>query len=166
MKYLLFLIFPVFYGCQTEKVISKYPAQVGDIQFDKNTDEPLFKKCGEAQDYSFQYYNFGGIQYEGEKITIQRDLEKLNISGDKNLNSYLTIRFVVNCEGKTGMFRIDSMDFNYKKMPVDQNLGDQLLNFTQSLKGWVPKKAGNHPVDYYQYLTFKIEHGKISEILP
>ena len=164
---LIILLTPLLINCQTEKAaVSKYPAQVGDITFNEKEDGSDFKKCGEGQSYSFQYYSIDGFQYKGEKIAIQNDLQKLHISGDKSLNIYITIRFIVNCEGKTGMFKMQGMDFNYKEIPLDKKLGEQLLNFTKSLKGWVPKKIQNHQIDYYQYLTYKIENGKVSEILP
>ena len=42
--YLLFIL-PLFFSCQSEKTISKYPAHVGDIQFDEKVDDANFKKC-------------------------------------------------------------------------------------------------------------------------
>ena len=166
MKYLLFLILPILISCQTENAISKYPKFVGDIQFDAKLDHADFKKCGEGQDYSFQYYYSDTFQYKGEKIAIINEFEKQNISGEKSSNGYIIIRFLVNCEGKTGMFRMQKLDSNYKETPSDEKLGEQLLNFTKSLKGWIPKKIETKPVDYYQYLNFKLQDGKIVEILP
>lgn len=165
MKHLLFLILPLLFSCQTEKVVSKYPAQVGDIQFDEKIDAADFKKC--LFDLSsFQYYNFDGFQYKGEKLEIEKKLEKLNLKNDKNSNGYVTIRFVVNCEGKAGMLRVQQMNENYKETTFDKKLIDQLLNLTKSLKDWFPKEYLGIKINYYQYLTFKIENGKISEILP
>lgn len=156
----------MFFSCQAEKTVSNYPKFVGDIEYDTKIDYSNFKKCGEGQGYSFQYYDSNGFQYKGEKIAIIRALEKQNISGEKSTNGYITIRFVVNCEGNTGMFRMQKLDKNYKEIHLDEKLGEQLLNFTKSLNGWLPKIIQNKPVDYYQYLTYKIEDGKIVEILP
>ncbi|MEF9480397.1 hypothetical protein OWR28_24350 [Chryseobacterium sp. 1B4] len=41
-----------------------------------------------------------------------------------------------------------------------------MLQFTKSLDGWMPKEIQGLKVDYYQYLTYKIENGKVSEVLP
>ena len=162
--YLLFIL-PLFFSCQSEKTISKYPAHVGDIQFDEKVDDANFKKCF-VYPFSFQYYNFDGFQYKEEKLEIEKKLERLNLKSDKNPNGYITIRFIVNCEGKPGMFRIQQMNENYKATVFDKTFTNQLLEFTKSLNEWIPKEYLGIKINYYQYLTFKIKDGKISEILP
>jgi len=162
---ILFLL-PILFSCQSEKSISVYPNQVGDIVFDKNTDNPDFKRC-QSKDFGLQYYNDSkGFQYEGEKFAVVQELEKLNLSSSKKINGYITIRFVVNCEGKTGLFRIQQMNDNYLEEKPDKDFSAKLLNFTQSLNGWIPKEISGRKIDYYQYLTYKITNGKVSEILP
>lgn len=160
---------PMLISCQSEKTyVSKYPAQVGDIAFDEKLDDADFKRCLPENSYAYQYYNgnSSGIQYKGEKLSIIRKLEKENIQLSKDISGYIIIRFVVNCEGKAGIFRMKQMDENYTEKELDKNLSDQLLYFTKNLNGWIPKEIQGKKVDYYQYLTFKIEHGKVSEILP
>lgn len=169
MKNILFLLLfaSVFIQCQTEKeMISKYSAQVGDIIFDEKIDDSKFKRCFE-KDLGFQYYNDSkGFEFEGEKIAIINQLEKLKIQGNKDSNGYITIRFLVNCEGKSGLFRTKSINFNYIEEDFDEKLANQLLSFTKNLQGWKIKEAEGFKLDYYQYLTYKIEDGKVSEILP
>ncbi|PKF72896.1 hypothetical protein [Chryseobacterium sp. PMSZPI] len=155
-------------SCQTER-ISKYPKTVGDIEFDTTQDAADFKKCGKAKDWpvSFQYYQ--GVKqfdYKGEKIAIVEKLNKENIESEKNINGYITVRFLVNCEGKTGLFRLKHMNSEWKDAMLDQELENKLLQFTKSLDGWKPKEIEGFKVDYYQYLTYKIENGKVSEVLP
>lgn len=162
--YILFLL-PILFSCQSEKTLTVYPNHVGDIEFDESIDGSDFKKC--FVDFSsFQYYNFDGLQYKGEKFEIEEKLEKLNLQTDKKSNGYVTIRFVVNCDGKTGMFRIQQMNENYTEKQFDKKFVDKLLNFTRSLNGWIPKEYSGIKINYYQYLTFKIQDGKIAEILP
>ena len=163
--YILFLL-PILFSCQSEKTVTVYPNQVGDIIFDKNIDDPNFKRCMD-KDYGIQYYNDEkGFQYKGEKIEIVQALEKLKLSSSEKINGYVTIRFVVNCEGKTGLFRTLQMNENYQQENFDKQFVEKLLNFTQSLTGWLPKEIQGHQLDYYQYLTYKITDGKVSEILP
>ena len=168
MKKIIFLIFVfcnLLYNCQTEKSVSKYPYQVGDIEYDAKLDDPNFKVCNYPKVY--QYYNFGdGFDYEAEKTTIIEELEKLNLYDPTKKSGYITIRFVVNCEGKTGWFRLTEMDSNYQETKFDSKFSQSLLDFTKNLKGWKTKIAKEKNVDYYQYLTFKIKDGKVSEILP
>ena len=58
------------------------------------------------------------------------------------------------------------MNENYVEENFDKDLTAKLLNFTKSLNGWVPKEIEGYKLDYYQYLTYKITNGKVSEILP
>ena len=166
-KILIFLFFSIFVSCQTEqKAVSKYPADVGDIEFDEKLDDLNFKICPNDK-FTFQYYNTGNaMEYSGEKIEIERKLESLNIKNNEQQNGYITIRFLVNCEGNTGKFRVQQLDENYKKILFDEKFTNQILKFTKNLNGWVIKEYEGSKVNYYQYLTYKIEDGKISEILP
>jgi hypothetical protein len=163
---LIILLIPLLINGQIEKVISKYPAHVGDIVFDEKQDDPDFKKCID-RDSGIQYYNDSkGFQYKGEKIAVEEKIKSLNLQSNKSSNGYITIRFLVNCEGKTGMFRMQQMNKDYKEKIFDKGLSDTLLSFTRNLQGWIPKQIKGKKVDYYQYLTYKIDNGKVSEILP
>ena len=171
MKNFLFLIFliPFLSNCQSEKTaVSKYPAHIGNVEFDEKIDDTSFKRCLPEGSYAYQYYSgdSAGIQYKGEKLEIIRILEKEKIQSSKDINGYITVRFVVNCEGKAGIFRMQQMDKEYKEKELDQKFSEQILSFTKKLNGWIPQEIQGIKVDYYQYLTFKIEHGKVSEILP
>jgi len=44
-------------------------------------------------------------------------------------------------------------------------VGNAFVN-KKSLKGWKVKQMESKKIDYYQYLTYKIENGKIVEVLP
>ena len=164
MKFLflniLFISFLV--SCQTVEKLSQYPKQVGDIEFDKNLDDLNFKICN--NDKTFQYYNLEkGFKYKGEKLAIlDKFKNSFKFQSKNSENGYITIRFLVNCEGKTGMFRVQEMNFNYQKTEFDRNLVQELLKFTKNLDGW----ENFQKIDYYQYLTYKIENGKVVKILP
>ena len=96
----------------------------------------------------------------------KKKLEKSNLISDKNSTGYITIRFVVNCEGKTGMFRVQQMDEDYNETIFEENIVSIILKFVKSLDGWIVQSYKGQTVDYYQYLTFKIENGIVKEILP
>ena len=168
MKSILYIFFllPILFSCQAEKTVTVYPNQVGDTVFDKSKDDPAFKRCMN-KDYGIQYYNDSkGYQYNGEKIAIKQALDHLKLSSSQQINGSVTIRFLVNCEGKTGLFRVQQMDENYTEAYFDKEFVEKILDFTKSLNGWLPKEYQGHKIDYYQYLTYKIENGKIAEILP
>ncbi|MBB6371124.1 hypothetical protein [Chryseobacterium shigense] len=147
--------------------MSKYPVTVGDIEFDEKLDDPAFKKCTPEKLISIQYY-YGTkeFDYKGEKLAIIEKLQKEKISSESKMNGYITVRFLVNCEGKTGLFRVQQMNADLKETAPDKELGEKLLRFTKSLDGWIPKEIKGFKAGYYQYLTYKIENGKVSEVLP
>lgn len=143
-----------------------YPKQVGDIQVDHSLDDPGFKPCNE--NHIPQYYEFShGLMYKGEKIKITEFfMREFRDSRDPKATGYVTIRFVVNCEGKTGRFRIQETDEQFVDRSFDKKLTGQLLNLTKKLNGWSVPSDGTRRFDYYQYLTFKLEAGRLMEILP
>ena len=124
---LLLSIILLFANCQSEQnAVSKYPAHVGDIIFSKKLDGADFKRCLDEK-FTFQYYNDSkGFQFKGEKIRIERKLEALHLKSDENSNGYITIRFVVNCEGKAGQFRIQEMNENYQEISFTKKFTSQL----------------------------------------
>ena len=105
--HILFLL-PILFSCQSEKVVTVYPNQVGDIVFDKNQDDPNFKRCMD-KDYGIQYYNDShGFQYKGEKIEIVQALEKLKLSASRNTNGYVTD--ASNPDGGSGNIHVLSLE--------------------------------------------------------
>ncbi|MCB0488244.1 MAG: hypothetical protein KDC99_07200 [Cyclobacteriaceae bacterium] len=153
-------------GQNATKTDFEYPLQVGDITFDPEVDDPSFKLCDEER--VLQYYNFGkGLQYKGEKPAINEYfLKSVPISGASDDTGYLTLRFVVNCGGKTGRFRVLGIDQGYSEREFSADLTSKLLKATRQLDGWVVGEYDGRVFDYYQYLTFKIERGKLIEVLP
>ncbi|MCE2893730.1 MAG: hypothetical protein LW721_04775 [Flammeovirgaceae bacterium] len=143
-----------------------YPENIGDIVFDKNLDDPSFKICN--PDRIFQYYNLNtGLRYKGEKPKISEHFNELKTSEIAYEQSgYITIRFIINCEGKTGYFRVQQMDNNFNRNVFDVELLEKFLLLTKQLDGWITHEKSGRSVDYYQYLTFKIEKGKLIEIMP
>ncbi len=139
---------------------------VGDIVFDSSIDDPNFVVCNENR--ILQYYNFGkGLMFEGEKIGILEYFNNnFNESTESNTNGYLTIRFIVNCQGETDRFRLDEMNSEYSTIKINESITNELLRLTRELEGWGIGRINDKSYDYYQYLTFKIESGRITDIMP
>jgi len=151
----------------TNKQDSSYPRHVGDITFDEAIDSKEFQLCDDDEEVR-QYFNFGkGVQYKGEKLAIIEAFEAnyKPVQGEKE-TGLIRIRFIVNCKGQTGRFRIIGMDTNYQKKDFDSRITNQLLSITKNLSGWKTMPDDLVPYDYYQYLIFKMENGQIKEILP
>ncbi len=165
----ILLFLALFSACKPSKKTvvpgSNYPNNIGDIAPDSILDDSTFRACRESN--IPQYYSVQS-GFEGEKPAIERYF-KQNFKKDKAFekeNGYLTIRFVVNCNGQTGRFRVMEMDPDYQPKKFSPALRGQLLQLTKQLKGWLPGKNEGIPYDYYQYLTFTIVQGEITRITP
>lgn len=177
MKHILFwlMVILLFTGCTgpkeqgvaTKVTEKKEPRMVGDIPFDEAIDDPNFEVChGEFR--LVQYFALGMKTYEGEKIALDRIFKKhYDPTGTPSQSGLIRIRFIVNCEGKTGRFRIQGMNSAYEPMNFDESITSQLLEITRSLDQWkVFKNDMDRTLEYYQYLIFKIESGNLTEIMP
>jgi len=165
----ILLLLSLFAACKPSKKLnppgSNYPNNVGDIQPDPILDDTTFHACRESN--IPQYYSIKS-GFEGEKPAIKRYFEQ-NFRKDKafaKVEGYITIRFVVNCKGQTGRFRVQEMSPDYKPVKFPPALPAQLLELTKKMSGWLPGKSENIPYDYYQYLTFTIKKGEITQIMP
>ncbi|MBK8111273.1 MAG: hypothetical protein IPK46_13515 [Saprospiraceae bacterium] len=78
----------------------------------------------------------------------------------------MRVRFIVNCKGETGRFRLLVSDLQFKEAALSKELTSQLMQITKGIKGWQIIYHEGKNRDYYQYLTFKIVNGDIKEILP
>lgn len=155
-----------FFSCQQNEPQPK--RWLGDIHFDKKKgDNADFLICN-GENAIYQYFNIGdNVEIEGDKprlIKIFKDnFDTKNIEKESGL---IRIRFIVNCNGESDRFRILGSDLNYKPKKFNRAISDQLLKITKSITGWKTKFDDSGPVDYYQYLVFKILDGNIVKILP
>lgn len=174
LVHLLPLIVSFAFSCVTQskentnkekKDTLTYADQVGDLIFDAALDDPSFKPC--SAKFIPQYYSFGADVYEGEKPALENFIrQRYKQEEDKGQNGYITIRFVVNCQGRTGWFRVQEMDFTYQPKKFTPKLVEQLLELTKQLNGWKPAQEGGTSYDYYYYLTFQLVNGQLKAIMP
>lgn len=158
-------------SCQekgAKKAIQEAPRlrYVEDIAPNEEIDNPNFNTCNGENVY--QYFNVGdGLEYEGGKRAIlDKFKNQYEVPKGSKFFGLIRVRFIVNCKGSSGRFRVLGMDYNYKEVEAPENITGQLVSITKSLDKWKIKKDNDSPIDYYQYLSFKIESGKIVKILP
>ncbi len=142
-----------------------FPENVGEIPFDSLQDDPHFTICNEKQ--VFQYYNTNSY-YKDHKNEIIKYLlgqyEAEDNFGDQN--GYLTVKFIINCKGETGRFRLFEIDDNYQPVSFNKALSGQLLHLVKQLRGWQPAVYKGQIYDSYQHITFHMRKGKIISITP
>lgn len=164
------VIFSLLWSCQTEKKADEkqeYLRWVGDIEKNEQIDELEFKVCN-GDDKILQYFNLGkGPVYSEEKSKILNTFKsKYKPIADKNQNGLIRIRFIINCEGKAGRFRVLQSDYDYQEKEFNEEIVSQLLSITKQINYWEILYNEENPVDYYMYLIFKITDGQLTEILP
>ena len=167
MKKILILYFLLIVAsCSLDNRESKYLRWVGDSEFDAEIDTSNFQLC-HKEFKAKQYFHFDkGLQYEGEKKELRSQFKEKYIPIDTDQSGLIRIRFIVNCEGEIGRFRMISSDLNYQEQIFDQRITDQLLSITKSLEGWIAQSIREKTRDYYQYLIFKIVNGELTDIMP
>ncbi len=155
-------------ACHAGQSVTKpsgYPDHVGDIAPDPALDDPSFKACRE--NYIPQYYSTNS-DFKGEKPALEAYFREKFIKNKAHAreSGYITIRFVVNCRGQTGRFRVQEIGLDYLPKKFPSALTNRLLELTKQLDGWQPGQRNGLQLDCYQYLTFTINNGDISQIMP
>jgi hypothetical protein len=139
--------------------------QTGDIAADPTIDDPAFTVCDSQR--VFQYYNTASY-YKDHKKEIARYFfhHYKAATGATGQDGYITIRFIINCTGATGRFRLYQLDSNYHPFRFHEAISAQLLSLVKRLKGWKPAAYRDKTFDSYQYITFTIKKGRIACITP
>ena len=126
-----------------------------------NTD---FKICNE--NYIAQYYNTSELPYPDGKNGFRNYINSNYINRNYSDSGYLNIRFIINCEGKSGRFVIHENNLDLEPKTFNEDLKNQLFNLTSQIKEWKPMYLYEENRDSYMYVSYRIEHGEISEIIP
>jgi hypothetical protein len=111
-----------------------------------------------------QYYQ-ARIKYplSSEAIT---DLANKKIALPPGTTGYVTIRFIVNCKGEKNCFHIYQTDKESKTTNFGDDITGQFLEFVKDMPQWSVVYLREQAVDYYAYLTFKLNNGKIENVIP
>lgn len=164
--FLFFAFFSTSFAAwaQQARPSSNYLAHVGDIPFDPSKDDPGFIVCDTQ--YVLQYYSTASWYKDNKKEIAQFLTSRFTPSDTLYQTGYITIRFIINCKGETGRFRMYELDSSYQAFHFSKKISGQLLQLVKQVKGWQPAKYDNHVFDSYQHIIFRIRNGKIISISP
>jgi hypothetical protein len=182
MSRLLLLIFllPFSHPQAQPAPMKKPPANVGDISFDPAIDDTSFHLHDST--HVWQYYNSAAYWLD-HKDSITRFIRSryhppvdpanpadpanaTDAANAANQDGWLTIRFIINTEGRTGRFRLFEMDSTYQPIQFDPRISGALLAAIRDWPGWTPAHYKELRFDTYQYLTFRLRRGRITTISP
>ncbi len=129
-------------------------------------DHTLFDPCHETRRI-VDYYNDELSEFKGGKGRLRAVLkDKLDTQLLDGQSGYLTYRFVVNCKGEAGWFITEEADLSFQKSSFNEKLRMRLFEILYEEKIWTHAIIRGFPRDAYTYITFKIQNGEITEILP
>lgn len=151
-----------------EQMRANRPERVAYIQPETTLDYPTdFTPCLDQQ-FANDYYNGDpDAGYDGGKQALWKDiLAQLNPETLGNESGYLTFRFIVNCEGRAGWFTTVQADLDFMPKQFPAALIEHLFTILQSLDNWHPVVIRGDERDAYCYLTFKLNHGQLIDLLP
>ncbi|APD07545.1 hypothetical protein UJ101_02041 [Flavobacteriaceae bacterium UJ101] len=115
------------------------------------------------------YYNGEGTNYKGGLKKIKKEIFEKYITPkySKNQTGFITFRFIVNCKGEKGQFVLKELNSRYESFQFNEEIINQLFNIIIGLNEWNPGLRKNGTAyDNYKHLTFKLQDGKIIDILP
>ena len=123
-----------------------------------------FKVCDE--NFILQYYNPESATYREGKNGLSKFILQ-NYKNNKFTDSgYLNIRFIINCKGEAGRYVIHENDLDLEPKKFNTKIVNQLFSLTTQLKKWNPNFYQNEFRDSYMYISYRIENGEITEIIP
>ena len=124
------------------------------------------EKCPKQYPY---FFSVGGKYQENSASLLKKVQTFLQQKNENYSNSgYITFRFMVDCEGKllpkTQVLQTDEkyLDYHFKKKLVNE-----LFAFLKTLDKWkIAKSKEGYSYSYKAFLTFKINNGKVINIIP
>ncbi len=165
-RFLLLFILLWVTACSpnTAEEATDYPDQFGEIPFDASSlDDPDFKLCNPKD----LVHSRVSLNYKGGRKRIE-ELCKEAINGSEtsySYNGYVLLRFLVNCNGTSERFRIETMDEGFNRQECPEGLVSLVENAVRSLDEWVVEKPENVGKDHSKYLNFKIINGQVDAII-
>ncbi|MEL7377579.1 MAG: hypothetical protein AAFN65_11520 [Bacteroidota bacterium] len=150
------------------RLLSRKPNRVAYINTNETLDiDSEFTSC-DSVDEIVDYYNGDpdGAPV-GKKRTIENLTKELwdfpNRSGE---SGYLTLRFVINCEGKVGRFATEQADLNFNSTTFAPDLINRAKSIVEEVSEWQPVVVRGEVRDSYAYITFKLQDAQVIDILP
>ncbi len=102
--------------------------------------------------------------YKGSKYQFKKYILKNYTSELFDDNGYLVLRFYINHKGEVFLHETIELDHAYEAFDLNDSLVDQLTALSFRKENWNP--FGDNKSNYYMHLTYRIENGKITEIIP
>ena len=128
---------------------------------------PTFQTCKEFNRITDNNYGYNFAHLEGRKDVVWSTLDEfLDPAIIRGESGFLTVRFVINCKGEIGRFKVEQADLDFQNYTFSDKCIRHLVEITNKMKPWIPAILLNVEVDSYAYIIYKIKDGEIIDILP
>ncbi len=144
---------------------SKYPRYIGYINSKDAVLNDNFTLCDNERIYG-THHGKPKIAYHISKKHFRETILSKYENTKYTDSGYLNFRFIVNCEGKAGRFEINELNLDLVKTDLNDMMVNDLLTLTANEKNWNVFYLKDIPRNYYMYILYRIENGKVTEILP
>ena len=159
-------------SCQKKELAllkGKYQNYIGYLDPESTKSDKGFELCGNGirnVDLHFTHSPKIEYAYNPNKGVFKQYIQSEYKNKGYTASGYLNFRFIVNCEGKVGYIETIEMDMDLEEASMSPDLVQQLLELTTAMGNWKGLQIRDVSVDYYMYVSYKIQHGEITEILP
>lgn len=145
--------------------------RTGTLDPNQNCRPTGFQLCNTfllPTDRRYPYYEYKRGRLGAIRRLVAREFRPVS---EVRQSGLVRFRFVVNCQGKAGLFELLTLDENYERCQFDKRITDQLQQIVEyKIIDWEPGKGtGNDAHNTYDtscLLTFRFKDGQIVEIFP
>lgn len=163
--YLIICFSPIARSQNTIPKTINTKEKIGYIKFDPKIDNVNFFLCDEYN--IMEYYQVNPVYNEGLKSINEYFIPHINYANNLcEEDGYLTVRFVINCKGKTDRYRATFVNTEYLKSSKNKELKKYIVNKIKKMSDWTSGNYEGKDFDSYYHINFKISDCKISEIYP
>lgn len=122
-----------------------------------------------CKDYNLFFYQVGGKYPKSSSALLSEVLSFLKQKNKLDAGTgYITFQFKIDCTGKKlRRTQVLQTDETYKNFHFDRELVNELYLFLNSLDKWkIAKNKEGQNFVYKAFITFKINNGKVCNIIP
>jgi len=142
---------------------SKYPQSIGYLSQSNQDFSENFEPCSDKRPIG--YYSSAPNAFKVNKGVFRKFILQNFKNQAYNDTGFLNLRFLINCKGEIGDMEVNELDNDFRLTTLNVNLVNHLIDLTIQKDNWAVRSSEDQR-DMYMYLIYKLENGKISEILP
>ncbi len=159
------------FGCSSENKVAliakvELPSRNHDLSYtpyDAKFDNPNYIICDSTGISSGR----NRLQYIGGTNKLRKDITTKYVYRQEyeTFTGYIVIRFLVNCEGQSGRYRVQSLNLDFSPSNAPSDLLNHTTEIVKSLDNWTKSAVNGPKKEYSKFINLKITNGKIQHVL-